>query len=458
MTHLLTQTSQYFMILCILIYATLCFSVFRKENNKEQRGVFTLQRFLIFFLHFDGFLVLYLQFQDIKYLVLYLMEVILFAGIWIIYHFFYKKASEVLLNNMCMLLAIGEVMLARIKYEQAFKQFIILMVATAVSLLIPYILESGSYFRKLKWIYAGVGIGGLAIVMLIGSRSYGALLSISIAGFSLQPSEFVKMTYVFFIASMLYESTNLRQLIYTSGIAGLHILILVASKDLGTALIFFLAYLIMIYVATRKLIYFLGGLLGCGLAAVVGYRLFSHVQTRVIAWQDPLKYIDDKGYQVCQSLFGIGTGGWFGMGLTQGNPSKIPVVMQDFIFSAISEEFGGIFALCLIMICVSCFFMMMNISMQMKDGFYRLVALGLGVIYATQVFLTLGGVTKFIPSTGVTLPLVSYGGSSLLATMILFGIVQGLYIVQYNETISGNRKGERRSGNQKSNRKKEKAK
>ena len=166
------------------------------------------------------------------------------------------------------------------------------------------------------------------------------------------------------------------------------------------------------------------------LAAVLGYNLFSHVQTRFIAWKDPLSVIDNQGYQICQSLFAIGTGGWFGLGLNQGLPKKIPVVENDFIFSAISEEFGGIFALCIIMICVSCFFMIFNISMQLKDSFYKMVALGLGSVYALQVFLTIGGVTKFIPSTGVTLPLVSYGGSSLLSTMIIFGIVQGLYIMQ----------------------------
>lgn len=128
------------------------------------------------------------------------------------------------------------------------------------------------------------------------------------------------------------------------------------------------------------------------------------------------------------------------MGLYQGMPNKIPVVEQDFVFSAISEEMGGIFALCLIMVCVSCFLMFLNVAMQMKDQFYKLVALGLGTVYGFQVFLTIGGVTKFIPSTGVTLPLVSYGGSSLLSTMIVFAIVQGLYILRQDEGDSNGKK------------------
>ena len=121
------------------------------------------------------------------------------------------------------------------------------------------------------------------------------------------------------------------------------------------------------------------------------------------------------------------------MGLTQGLPTSIPVVSSDFIFSAISEEMGGIVAICLILICISCFIMFVNISMKMKTEFYKLIALGLSVMYIFQVFLTIGGVTKFIPSTGVTLPLVSSGGSSILSTLIMFSIIQGLYVLNQDE-------------------------
>ena len=148
----------------------------------------------------------------------------------------------------------------------------------------------------------------------------------------------------------------------------------------------------------------------------------------------------NEGYQIVQSLFAIGTGGWFGMGLYQGMPEKIPVVEQDFIFSAIAEEMGGIFAICLLMVCISCFLMFFNVAMQMKEQFYKLIALGLGTVYGFQVFLTVGGVTKFIPSTGVTLPLVSYGGSSLFSTMIMFAVVQGLYIRRQDEGAANERK------------------
>ena len=161
--------------------------------------------------------------------------------------------------------------------------------------------------------------------------------------------------------------------------------------------------------------------------------MFSHIKVRVSVWKDPFASYSEGGYQVAQSLFAIGTGSWFGMGLCQGSPELIPVAETDFIFSAIAEELGLIFALCMILVCVSCYVMFLNIAMEIHNQFYKLVALGLGTCYVFQVFLTIGGVTKFIPSTGVTLPLVSYGGSSMLSTMIMFGIIQGLYIVREDE-------------------------
>ena len=122
-----------------------------------------------------------------------------------------------------------------------------------------------------------------------------------------------------------------------------------------------------------------------------------------------------------------------GLSLYQGMPYKIPVVEKDFVFAAISEELGGIFALCVLLICLGCFLQFVLLAARMQALFYKLIAFGLAMVYAVQVFLTVGGVTKFIPSTGVTLPLVSYGGSSVLSTFIIFGVIQGLYILKQND-------------------------
>ena len=263
--------------------------------------------------------------------------------------------------------------------------------------------------------------------------SGGAHLSFTVAGVTLQPSEFVKIIFVFFVACMLYEATDFRQVCITTIAAAVHVGILVLSTDLGAALIFFLTYVVMLYVATRKPSYFFGGLgVGC-LAALVGSKLFSHVRVRIEAWKDPFASIHGGGWQVGQALFAIGTGGWFGLGLYQGMPDKIPLGASDFVFASISEEMGGAFAVCIVLVCFSCFLMFLNIAMQIKDQFYKLIALGLGCVYGVQVFLNVGGVIKFIPSTGLTLPLVSYGGSSILCTIVMFAIIQGLYIMRQDE-------------------------
>ena len=189
-----------------------------------------------------------------------------------------------------------------------------------------------------------------------------------------------------FMASFLSRDTSFRAIVQVSVVAALHVGILVLSKDLGSAVIFFAAYLIMVYVATRNVGYLGLGIVGGSGAAVVAYHLFGHVRQRVSAWKDPMAVYQNEGYQIVQSLFAIGTGGWFGMGLCQGSPESIPVVKNDFIFSAICEELGGIFAICLILVCMSFFLMIVNIALRIINPFYKLIALGLGTEYAFPGF------------------------------------------------------------------------
>ena len=234
---------------------------------------------------------------------------------------------------------------------------------------------------------------------------------------------------------MLWEKATLGRVILTAVVAGVHVLVLVASKDLGSAVIFFVAYVFLVFVSSRNYLYLLVGGAGGSVAAVVAYKLFPHVRTRVLAWQDPWSYIDNQGYQITQSLFAVGSGSWFGMGLFEGNPTVIPYVDKDFIFSSVCEELGVIFGICLILICVSSFLMMMQIATRIYDHFYQMIVFGIAVMYIFQIFLTVGGGIKFIPLTGVTLPFISYGGSSVMSTMIMFFIVQGIYIrLQQHET------------------------
>lgn len=421
------------MIILFAVYTYQCFAVLRSEDAQRVQRMLSRQSRMMYLIHFTAFLVICFVTENANYLIFYMLQLLLLIMIQNCYRIIYPKASRLLVNNMCMLLTIGFIILTRLNGERAFRQFLIAAVSCAISLLIPYLIRRMGFFRRLTWVYAAVGVILLAVVCIAGPTSDGAKISLSIAGIAIQPSEFVKIIFVFFVAAMYYRATDLKQVILTTVVAAVHVLILVASTDLGGALIFFVAYMAMIYVATGKLFYFAGGIAAGSIAAVAAYRLFSHVRIRVLAWQKPLAVIDDAGYQICQSLFAIGTGGFFGMGLYQGMPERIPKVAQDFIISAIAEELGGLFAICVVLVCVSCFLMFLNIAMQLKDGFYKLVALGLGTVYGIQVFLTLGGAVKFIPSTGVTLPLVSYGGSSMLSSLVIFSIIQGLYILREDE-------------------------
>lgn len=433
MIQIIVELAKYIMIILFAIYTYECFAVFRGTDKKKQEKQFRRQSRMLYMIHFLANLVILSVTRELSLFILYVAEIVLFVMIQSSYRLFYPKASRLLANNMCMLMMIGFVILTRIDSARAIKQFMIAAASSIICLIIPVMIRKMRFFRNLSWLYGVIGVLSLAVVWIAGATSYGAKISFTIAGITIQPSEFIKILFVFYVAAMFYRSTEFRQLVITTVMAAAHVLILVLSKDLGSALIFFVAYMAMVYVATKRMSYFVAGLAAGSVASVIAYKLFSHVQTRVLAWKAPLSVIDNEGYQICQSLFAIGTGGLFGMGLYQGSPKKIPKVVQDFIFSAIAEEMGVIFALCLILVCVSCFLMFFNIAMQLKDEFYKLVALGLGSVYGIQVFLTLGGVTKFIPSTGVTLPLVSYGGSSLLSTLIIFGIVQGLYILREDE-------------------------
>ena len=433
MNNIIIEISKYLLIILFAIYTYQCFAVFKYKRIENKYRVFVGQNIIMFLIHLMAFIVIYLNNNDTKILYFYIIQVIYLFGVILIYKIAYPKVSRLVVNNMCMLLAISFIIITRIDFDKSIRQFKILLLATVVSLLVPVIISKLKFLKKLTYVYAGVGLCLLAIVMILGRLSYGAKLSFSIAGISVQPSEFVKIIFVFFVAGMLYENTEFKQVVKASLIAAAHVLILVVSKDLGAALIFFFVYLVMLFVATKKPVYLGTGLVCGSVASVIAYYLFAHVRTRVIAWKDPFSVIDNEGYQITQSLFAIGTGGFFGLGLCQGIPTDIPVVLEDFIFAAICEEMGAIFGICLIIVCVSCIIMFLNIAMQIKDQFYKLVALGLGTVYGFQVFLTIGGVTKFIPSTGVTLPLVSYGGSSLLSTMIIFAIIQGLYIMRQDE-------------------------
>ena len=377
-------------------------------------------------------------------------------GAFIVAHiatrFFAKNADPAIMPIVFGLSGIGIAFVTRLAPDLAIRQVmwlflgIVLMVATLA------IVRNLDKLARYKYTFMIVGIVLLLMPMLpgIGQEVLGSRIWIKIGGFSFQPGEIAKVCIVIFLASYLAQNREMLS-VFTVRVGrfylpdaatlgpllvmwGISFSIAVFEKDLGSALVFFVGYLVMVYVATKNPGYLGLGLLGGSVASVAAYYLFGHVRQRVVAWKDPMSVYDQEGYQIVQSLFAIGTGGWFGMGLCQGaSKGVLPVVEEDFVFAAICEELGILFAICLILVCMSFFLMVVNISLQIKNNFYKLIALGLGTEYAFQVFLTIGGATKFIPMTGITLPLVSYGGSSAMSTIIMLAIIQGLYILREDE-------------------------
>ena len=430
MVNVIIHISKYILAILAASYAMKCFTVFSDRHEYDRGHVYIVQNVLMFFIHFICYLIIYLMTKDMKMLYFYAAQVVLFLVTLIVYGTVYKNASRLIINNMCYLLMVGFVILTRLDFDMAIRQFAIAVAAVCISLIIPAFILRVRVVDKWGKFLGIFGFLMIASVFVFGKSMYGATNWISIGGFSLQPSELAKIVFVFFVAAMLARDTSFRQIVITTAAAAVYVLVLVIEKDLGAAVIFFITYLVMLYVATRQFRYMALGLAAGSGAAVVAYQLFAHVRTRVIAWKDPWGNYNDAGYQIAQSLFAIGTGGWFGMGLFKGKPNTIPVVVSDFVFSAISEEMGALFAICLILVYFSCFLMFINISLQLVKPFYKLVAMGLSTAYGIQLFLCIGGVIKLIPHTGVTMPLISYGGSSVLSTIIIFAVIQGLYLLR----------------------------
>lgn len=431
--NIVIQLSKFMFILLILLYCLEAYTYFRKKTPEKKKALLKRQVTIIFVTVILGYVLIFINTMNVLILLLGGGILVYFIITLSCYRLIYPKASMLLVNDMLMLLSIGFIIIARLDITEAVKQFMIAAGGTVIAFVLPVIVRKLKILPKLTWLYAILGIASLMVVLALAAVSGGAKLSLSVGGFTIQFSELVKITLVFFMASMLSKSTSFRSVLVTTIVAGLHVIILVLSTDLGTALVFFVTYLVMVFVATRKPLYTAAGLGAGVLAGIAAYFLFAHVRKRVVAWKDPFKVYDSYGYQIVQALFAIGAGGWFGAGLCQGSPDTIPVASKDFVFAAICEEFGSIFAICLILVCMSMFLLIVNISFEIHDTFYKLVALGLGTEYAFQVFLTIGGVTKFIPMTGITLPLVSYGGSSVMSTIIMLAIIQGLYILREDE-------------------------
>ena len=353
-------------------------------------------------------------------------------------------ADPALLPTAAVLSGLGYAVIFRLDPDLAAAQFGWLLLGLALFVLVFLVIRD---HRSLDAYTYTIGLVGIAFLLLpivpgLGQTINGARLWVSAGPISFQPAEIGKVLIVIFLASYLNskkellavatrrlgplrlpEPRHLGPLLVAWGIS---LAVLFLEKDLGSSLLFFGIFVIMLWTATGRATYLALGVLLFAAGAFAGYTAFDHVQLRIDVWLRALEpdLVFEQGYgQLAQSVFALGTGGIAGTGLGQGNPDLIPFVETDFIFSAIGEElglFGSTAVLLLYLVLIGRGF---RAALVRDDGFSKLLAVGLTSVLALQTFVIVGGVTRLIPLTGITLPFVSYGGSSLVANFVLLALL-----------------------------------
>lgn len=292
--------------------------------------------------------------------------------------------------------------------------------------------------RRYRYTMLIICIGLLLVTFFFGEEVYGARLWIRVGPIQIQPSEIIKIGLVLFLAAYLDEHRELIDSTWRLGpfslppipyllpmalMWGTSLIVLVVENDLGSALLLFSIFLVMVYVGTGRAFYVLAGMITFALACWAALTMFHRVGIRVQNWLDPWRDPLDSGYQQIQSDYAISSGGALGSGLGEGRAWQIPAVETDFIFSAIAEEVGLIGTLALLALYAVLVARGFSIAMRARDGYLRLVAIGLSASLGIQTAVILGGVLRLIPLTGITLPFVSYGGSSMLTNFVVIGLL-----------------------------------
>lgn len=410
----------------LLAYNVQAFLSVRKKEYGSKKAVSISMKAEIAAIFTLCFLVLFLRTGQSRFLLFYLVQLFVYGGITFVYKKLYPRMSELLFHHMLLLLGIGSVILSRLDFNGAVRQFIIVTAALLAALFIPAFIRAMHRIERYGYAYLGMGIGILLLVFFFAGERLGARIWVKLFGVAMQPFEFVKVLFIFGCAAVLLRAKSWKGTFLGTVLAGIHILLMAASKDLGGALLFAVVFWVLLYSTGGQKRWLFGGIFAAGGACVAAYALFSHVQVRVLAWRDPFAVVDNEGYQLAQSLFAIGNGGFFGTGLWKGAPEQIPVVTTDYIFSAVCEELGALFALGILAVYIQCMWLLIRMAAKFAEDYYRLVFTGFAAMFTTQVFLNVGGVIRMLPSTGVPLPFVSAGGSSAASMVLMFMLIQGM--------------------------------
>ncbi|NNE13315.1 MAG: FtsW/RodA/SpoVE family cell cycle protein [Ilumatobacter sp.] len=352
-----------------------------------------------------------------------------------------RGADATLLPLAVLLHGIGYVMITRLDDELASLQTLWSFIAIVAFVGTLFFVPRAGDLERYKWtlFLGGAVLLLLPMVPVLGVTINGARIWVRLGPLSFQPGEFAKIALAIFFAAYLAERRELiaastwrlgplrlPELQYVAPIIvawAFSVIVMVGQRDLGSSLLFFTLFVVMMWVATERSTYLVLGFVLFGAAAFVAWRLFGHVQTRVDIWLDPWEDEYGKGFQIVQALYGIGDGGITGTGLGRGSPDKVPEAQNDFIFAAIGEELGLAGATSVLMAYLLLIGAGLRIALRTDRTFDKLLATGLTTIVGVQAFIIVGGVIKVVPLTGITLPFVSYGGSSLLSNYIVLALL-----------------------------------
>ena len=345
---------------------------------------------------------------------------------------FYPDGDKFLLIFASILAIIGISMIYRIRPEEAIRQVIWFIVGIVIYILTVVLLPDMGKLSKYKYVYlAGVAFF-MPLASIFGKEVYGATNWVyfgSVVGF--QPSEFGKIALVIYLASTLkdFDSSkkgfgHIKNLMLPALVVMGSLGFLVIQRDLGSALIFFGVSISILYVATSKKKYIFTCLGLFSIGSIMAYKMFAHIRQRVSIWSNPWQDPNGEGFQIVEGLYSISSGGMLGSGLGKGYPNFVPVPTSDYIFAAICEEFGMVFGIGIMMLFFLLFYRGIRVAFITENRFSQIVAVGLSTMIACQVLVIIAGIFAVIPLTGITLPFVSYGGSSILTTFFALGILQ----------------------------------